>query len=126
MTETLDKHHTFRDTLYETHGGEDVGIYAVGPYSHLFTGTIDNTFIAHAMAWAACLTEDGGACKHGPNALFPVSSNAIEKERVLTAICVTLAVIVLILLVVLVTLVLRNRRLSGADGTVELPMIARL
>src|SRR4051812_33730578 len=87
---------TFCDTLYETHGGEDVGIYAIGPYSHLLTGTIDNTFIAHAMAWAACLTDDGGACEHEQN--VSVSSNDNVMERTLTIICIVLAVIVAILL----------------------------
>ncbi len=38
-----------------THGGEDVGIYAIGPLSHLFHKTVDNTFIAHAMKHALCL-----------------------------------------------------------------------
>ena len=25
----------------ETHGGEDLGIYAIGPWSHLFQGTVE-------------------------------------------------------------------------------------
>ena len=27
----------------ETHGGEDLGIYAIGPWSHLFQGTVEET-----------------------------------------------------------------------------------
>lgn len=38
-----------------THAGEDVGVYAAGPFSYLFHSTIDNTFIAHAMKYAMCL-----------------------------------------------------------------------
>ncbi|KAL0121592.1 hypothetical protein PUN28_006844 [Cardiocondyla obscurior] len=38
----------------ETHGGEDVGVYALGPYSHLFRGTFEQNYIAHAVAYAAC------------------------------------------------------------------------
>lgn len=38
----------------ETHGGEDVPIYAQGPWSHLFIGTTEQSTIAHKMAYAAC------------------------------------------------------------------------
>lgn len=38
----------------ETHGGEDVPIYAQGPWSHLFIGTMEQNTIAHKMAYAAC------------------------------------------------------------------------
>lgn len=39
----------------ETHGGEDVAIYAKGPMAHLFHGVKEQNYIAHAMAYAACL-----------------------------------------------------------------------
>lgn len=39
----------------ETHGGEDVAIYAKGPMSHLFHGVKEQNYIAHVMAYAACL-----------------------------------------------------------------------
>ncbi|UJR35047.1 hypothetical protein I4U23_027823 [Adineta vaga] len=38
----------------ETHGGEDVPVYAQGPWSHLFVGTMEQHTIAHKMAYAAC------------------------------------------------------------------------
>ena len=38
----------------ETHGGEDVPVYAQGPWSHLFIGTMEQHTIAHKMAYAAC------------------------------------------------------------------------
>ena len=38
----------------ESHGGEDVPIYAHGPWSHLFVGTMEQHTIAHKMAYAAC------------------------------------------------------------------------
>ena len=38
----------------ETHGGEDVPVYAHGPWSHLFIGTMEQHTIAHKMAYAAC------------------------------------------------------------------------
>ena len=39
----------------ETHGGEDVGIYARGPMSHMFHGVHENIYIAHVMAYASCV-----------------------------------------------------------------------
>lgn len=39
----------------ETHGGDDVGIFASGPWAHLFTGVIEENVIPHAMAYAACV-----------------------------------------------------------------------
>lgn len=40
----------------ETHGGEDVPVFAQGPWSHLFIGTMEQSTIAHKMAYAACLS----------------------------------------------------------------------
>lgn len=39
----------------ETHGGDDVVIFAAGPYSHLFSGTIEQHTIPHFMAYASCI-----------------------------------------------------------------------
>uniref|UniRef100_A0A4W4FR66 Alkaline phosphatase n=1 Tax=Electrophorus electricus TaxID=8005 RepID=A0A4W4FR66_ELEEL len=39
----------------ETHGGEDVAIYAKGPMAHLFHGVKEQHYVAHVMAYAACL-----------------------------------------------------------------------
>lgn len=39
----------------ETHGGEDVAILAKGPMAYLFHGVQEQTYIAHVMAYAACL-----------------------------------------------------------------------
>ncbi|NWZ32245.1 PPBI phosphatase, partial [Asarcornis scutulata] len=39
----------------ESHGGEDVAIMAKGPMAHLFRGVQEQTYIAHVMAYAACL-----------------------------------------------------------------------
>ena len=59
----------------ETHGGEDVAIYANGPMSHMFRGVVEQNYIAHVMAYASCVGEytscewmdedgggDGGDC----------------------------------------------------------------
>ena len=42
----------------DTHGGEDVGIYARGPQSHLFRGVVEQNVIFHAMDYALCLSDD--------------------------------------------------------------------
>ncbi len=50
----------------ETHGAEDVAIYANGPMSHLFEGTVEQSFIPHAMAYSACIGPLYGndRCRH--------------------------------------------------------------
>ncbi|XP_049873699.1 membrane-bound alkaline phosphatase-like isoform X2 [Pectinophora gossypiella] len=42
----------------ETHGGEDVAVFASGPWSHLFTSSFEQNAIPHFMAYAMCLTND--------------------------------------------------------------------
>jgi alkaline phosphatase len=39
----------------ETHSAEDVGVYANGPQSHIFSGVYEQHYIAHAMIYATCL-----------------------------------------------------------------------
>ncbi|XP_075720226.1 intestinal-type alkaline phosphatase [Rhinoderma darwinii] len=39
----------------ETHGGEDVAIFSKGPMAHLFHSVHEQSYIAHVMAYAACL-----------------------------------------------------------------------
>ena len=41
----------------ETHAGDDVGIYAQGPWAHLFHGVIEQNLIYHVMANAIGLPE---------------------------------------------------------------------
>ncbi|XP_046389561.1 alkaline phosphatase-like [Ischnura elegans] len=47
----------------ETHGGDDVAVYARGPWSELFTGSFEQNFIMHAMCYAAQI---GPAASWGP------------------------------------------------------------
>ncbi|XP_049910854.1 intestinal-type alkaline phosphatase [Epinephelus moara] len=49
----------------ETHGIEDVAIFAKGPMSHLFHGVQEQNYIAHVLAYAACL-EPYRDCKVDP------------------------------------------------------------
>ncbi|MFK8053748.1 MAG: alkaline phosphatase [Woeseiaceae bacterium] len=38
----------------ETHGGEDVALYAKGPWAHLLSGTQEQSYIYYVMRYAAC------------------------------------------------------------------------
>lgn len=46
----------------ETHGGEDVPIYASGPWAHLFTGTLEQNVIPHFLAYASCVGDGLTMC----------------------------------------------------------------
>lgn len=39
----------------ETHGGEDVALFAKGPHSYLFAGVLEQSTIPHIIAYAACV-----------------------------------------------------------------------
>ncbi|KAL2090481.1 hypothetical protein ACEWY4_012744 [Coilia grayii] len=47
---------------YETHGGEDVAIFAKGPLAHLFHGVQEQNYIPHVLAYAACLGQNREHC----------------------------------------------------------------
>ncbi|CAH1956212.1 unnamed protein product [Acanthoscelides obtectus] len=40
----------------ETHGADDVAVFANGPWAHLFTGTMEENVIPHLIAAAACVS----------------------------------------------------------------------
>lgn len=46
------------------HAGEDVAIFASGPQSHLFTGSMEQNVIPHLMAYAACIGKGAKLCKN--------------------------------------------------------------
>lgn len=37
------------------HGGEDVAVYAVGPFAHLFHGLHEQSYVAHVISYATCI-----------------------------------------------------------------------
>ncbi|XP_075978121.1 membrane-bound alkaline phosphatase-like [Anticarsia gemmatalis] len=47
----------------ETHGGEDVAVFARGPWAHLFTGNYEQNYLPHAIAYAACIGSGLTACQ---------------------------------------------------------------
>lgn len=52
----------------ETHGGEDVAVYALGPMAHLFHGVHEQNYIPHALAYAACVGSNKEHCAETPTA----------------------------------------------------------
>lgn len=46
----------------ETHGGEDVPIFARGPMSHLIHGVQEQHYVAHVMQYAACVGDYTNDC----------------------------------------------------------------
>ncbi|XP_022525197.2 alkaline phosphatase, tissue-nonspecific isozyme [Astyanax mexicanus] len=57
----------------ETHGGEDVAVLARGPMAHLFQGVNEQSYLAHAMAYAACI---GDNQQHCASTTTPTNNNA--------------------------------------------------
>ena len=49
----------------ETHGGEDVSAYAIGPQAHLVSGVHEQSYLAHLVAYAACLRKETLSCPQG-------------------------------------------------------------
>ncbi|XP_012277705.1 alkaline phosphatase [Orussus abietinus] len=48
---------------WATHGGEDVPVFATGPLSTvLFSGSVDQSYIPHAISYAACLAHHASRC----------------------------------------------------------------
>lgn len=51
----------------ETHGGDDVAVFAWGPHHALFSGLYEQSHIPHRMAYAACIGPGKHACQHSPH-----------------------------------------------------------
>ncbi|KAJ8915215.1 hypothetical protein NQ315_015438 [Exocentrus adspersus] len=66
---------------WATHGGEDVPVYALGPLATtLFTGTFDQSYIPHAIAYSACLGEHRLRCQGLDNYTAPQVPNCVSPE----------------------------------------------
>ncbi|KAG8445037.1 hypothetical protein GDO86_009976 [Hymenochirus boettgeri] len=72
----------------ETHGGEDVAIFSKGPMAHLFHGVQEQPYIAHVMAYAACLPPYTD-CP-------PKDSNSVSTSRANAALLLVLSIWLLI------------------------------
>ncbi|XP_063534716.1 alkaline phosphatase-like [Cydia strobilella] len=57
---------------WATHGGEDVPVYALGPMATvLFAGVVEQSYIPHAIAYAACLAHHSRRCQEKINFTQP-------------------------------------------------------
>lgn len=68
---------------WATHGGEDVPVYALGPLATtLFTGTFDQSYIPHAIAYSACLGEHRLRCEGLNNYTTPQVTTCVAAPEV--------------------------------------------
>ncbi|XP_028968256.1 alkaline phosphatase [Galendromus occidentalis] len=64
------------------HGGEDVAVYAKGPWAHLFTGSHENTYIPIALAYAACINHKGPHCNtKKPSSRLVVLETSVDNRN---------------------------------------------
>ncbi|KAF9814163.1 hypothetical protein SFRURICE_014772, partial [Spodoptera frugiperda] len=57
---------------WATHGAEDVPIYALGPMATtLFAGVVEQSYIPHAIAYAACIAHQSRRCQEKVNYTQP-------------------------------------------------------
>ncbi|KAL5283503.1 hypothetical protein ACFFRR_006025 [Megaselia abdita] len=54
---------SYINSFIGNHGGDDVSVYAKGPYSHLFTGSMEQNEIPHKIAYALCIGNGLKVCK---------------------------------------------------------------
>lgn len=73
----------------ETHGGEDVAVFAKGPLAHLLHGVHEQNYIPHVMAYAACIGQNREHClsKSGTAGLRPVLASILALLTVTRLIC---------------------------------------
>uniref|UniRef100_A0A8C2SDP1 Alkaline phosphatase n=1 Tax=Capra hircus TaxID=9925 RepID=A0A8C2SDP1_CAPHI len=58
---------------HETHGGEDVAVFAKGPMAHLLHGVHEQNYIPHVMAYAACIGANRDHCASARNQSLPAA-----------------------------------------------------
>lgn len=63
----------------ETHGGEDVAVFAKGPLAHLLHGVNEQNYIPHVMAYAACIGQNRDHCmsKSGADHFQPTFAGVV-------------------------------------------------
>ena len=58
VNEVAEPDHVFPGAIpldKETHGGDDVGVWARGPWAHLIHGSHEQSYLGHVMSYAACI-----------------------------------------------------------------------
>lgn len=76
----------------ETHGGEDVAVFAKGPLAHLLHGVHEQNYIPHVMAYAGCIGQNREHCMSaashsGTAGLRPVLSSIAALLTVTRLLC---------------------------------------
>ncbi|KAK5872043.1 hypothetical protein PBY51_012778 [Eleginops maclovinus] len=73
----------------ETHGGEDVAVFAKGPLAHLLHGVHEQNYIPHVMAYAACIGQNREHCvsRSGAADLRPILSSIAALLTVTRLLC---------------------------------------
>jgi len=77
----------------ETHGGDDVGIWAQGPWSHLIHGVHEQSYIATVMSYAGCLGKHEarpGCPKRKLRSRSSATSNYLQQSALLLIVACTL------------------------------------
>ncbi|EDW72274.1 uncharacterized protein Dwil_GK20837 [Drosophila willistoni] len=66
LTELIDEadfiHPSYIHGTIGVHAGDDVGVFAIGPQSHLLTGVMQQSSIPHFMAYASCVGNGKTLC----------------------------------------------------------------
>ncbi|KAF7383348.1 hypothetical protein HZH66_012698 [Vespula vulgaris] len=82
----------------DTHGGEDVGVYAIGPYSHLFRSTFEQNYIAHVIAYAACFKDWPSHCDSAYSRYFYELSNTRGRSTAASSFASTYTIFTILIL----------------------------
>ena len=81
----------------ETHGGDDVAMYAIGPMAHLFHGVQEQNYLAHAMRYAGCYDDEENICNTPSSQTFlgmSGAATAVTSGRVAVALAVILSALI--------------------------------
>ncbi|CAD0202390.1 unnamed protein product [Chrysodeixis includens] len=87
---------------YETHGGDDVAVFARGPHHTLFTGLYEQNELPHLMAYAACIGPGRHACADAAATTTPPAPPTAQPSAAAPVIT-TFALMHLLTLVVVIT-----------------------
>ncbi|KAJ8879908.1 hypothetical protein PR048_020528 [Dryococelus australis] len=75
----------------ETHGGEDVAVYARGPFAHLLAGVFEQSYVAHAVSYAACFGPSADMCPARARRRYASSSTSAAASTSWAVLAVGLA-----------------------------------
>jgi len=69
----------------ETHGGDDVAVFAVGPWAHLFVGNYEQNYIPYAISYAGNFGPGANMRSTGDNSASTGSRTSIAFGLVASA-----------------------------------------